>query len=144
MIKHFAFPGRMLTVIGRAGTRVAFLPGMMTTTQRRANFEQTVLPLRQELYAQAMRLSRNERDASQVMVLDYEGELFRVRVVELAHSEEECTSEVHEFTYRALLAADYRRLLGEAGFSSVRLLGGWDGEDYDEATSRRLIAVARR
>lgn len=40
---------------------------MTPETQKSAAFEETVLPLRQELYAQAMRLTRNERDAEDLV-----------------------------------------------------------------------------
>ncbi|MCG8445061.1 MAG: hypothetical protein MI753_05000 [Hyphomicrobiales bacterium] len=43
-----------------------------------------------------------------------------------------------------LFSDDYRRLLGEAGFSDVRLFGGYGFEACDAETSNRLIVVARR
>ena len=46
------------------------------------------------------------------------------------------------FDQRLYSGAELRRLLLEAGFSSVELYGEWNGGAYDEK-ARMLIAVAR-
>ena len=89
-------------------------------------------------------LNRSSRDATRLYVIDHTGERKATfHVLDVLHREppelKVWTSDVH-----ILLRDDQERLLTAAGFSQVSFYGGYAFEPYDKATSRRLIAVARR
>ena len=89
-------------------------------------------------------LNRSSRDATRLYVIDHTGERKATyHVLDVLHREppelKVWTSDVH-----ILLRDDQERLLRAAGFSQISFYGGYAFEPYDKATSRRLIAVARR
>ena len=89
-------------------------------------------------------LNRSSSDATRLYVIDHTGERKATfHVLDVLHREppelKVWTSDVH-----ILLRDDQERLLAAAVFSQVSFYGGYAFEPYDKATSRRLIAVARR
>ena len=84
-------------------------------------------------------------DVSRLFVIDYLERGVRFNILEVFHSEKESGLKVWSMVRpHVLFSDDYRRLLGEAGFSDVRLFGGYGFEAYDAETSNRLIVVARQ
>lgn len=84
-------------------------------------------------------------EVSRLFVIDYFDHGARFNVLDILRSGPESRLEVWSIDHpRVLLGADYERLLSEAGFAEVRLLGGYDFAAYDAETSDRLIAVARK
>ena len=90
-------------------------------------------------------LDVNTPDVSRLFVIDYLERGVRFNILDVFHSEKESGPKVWSMVHpHVLFSDDYRRLLGEAGFSDVRLFGGYGFEAYDAETSNRLIVVARR
>ena len=88
-------------------------------------------------------LDRNTSDVSRVFVIDYSDHGAHFNILDIRHSSDEGGLKVWSMEHRrVLLAADYERLLREAGFSDVRLFGAYDFEPYDAEQSDRLIVVA--
>jgi len=84
----------------------------------------------------------NTPNLSRLMAIDYGDETFTVHVLDFAGGENERTFHHDTFIYRRLLGDDYLRVLEDAGFRLIRLLGGFDGAPYSRNESPRLIAVA--
>ncbi|MHB1295327.1 MAG: class I SAM-dependent methyltransferase [Anaerolineae bacterium] len=91
-------------------------------------------------------LLANTTSYTRLFVIDYLGpRSARYNVLDVLHSEDDNDMRVWSTEYACiLLRAEYERLLKRAGFSEVTFYGGFAGEPYDEATSQRLITVARR
>ena len=82
---------------------------------------------------------------SRLFVIDYLDRGARFNVLDILRTPGESGLKVWSIDHpRVLLGADYERLLQEAGFTEIRLLGGCDFQDYDAETSDRLIVLARR
>lgn len=86
----------------------------------------------------------NTPELSRLMAIDYGEETFTVHVLDFAEVREGRAFHHDTFVYRRLLADDYVRLLGQAGFGSISAFGGFDFEPYSKTESRRLIVVAER
>ena len=86
----------------------------------------------------------NDPHYTRVFVMEYQDRLMTVHVLDFAHSHNETSMHEAEVTLKIRLAADWRGLLTEAGFTSIDLAGDWSGAPYDIESSRRLIAVATR
>ena len=83
-------------------------------------------------------------ELSRLFVIDYLDCGARFNILDIFHAAAERRLEVWGIDHpHILLGADYERLLREAGFADVALLGGYDFGAYDAATSLRLIVVAR-
>ena len=83
-------------------------------------------------------------ELSRLFVIDYLDHGARFNILDIFHASAERGLEVWSVDHpHILLGADYERLLHEAGFAEVALLGGYDFETYDAATSLRLIVIAR-
>ena len=84
-------------------------------------------------------------ELSRLFVIDYVDHGARFNILDIFHAPEEGGLKVWSIDHpHILLGADYERLLCEAGFADVGLLGGYDFQGYDVATSARLIVVGRR
>ena len=86
----------------------------------------------------------NERDFTRLFTMDHAGDVMTVDIFDFLHTEAEAAFHHATVRIRVRLLDGWRRILREAGFAAVEFFGDWDGAPYDEAASRRLIAVARR
>ena len=84
----------------------------------------------------------NNRDFSRVFARDIEEHFQTIHILDVFHSDERRGMKRHDVRIRIVLDEEYRDLLREAGFSSVNVLGGYDGRPYDRTSSMRLIVVA--
>jgi ubiquinone/menaquinone biosynthesis C-methylase UbiE len=85
----------------------------------------------------------NTRDFSRVFARDIEEHFQTIHILDVFHSEERQRLEQHDIRIRIILEDEYRALLTEAGFSDVRIYGGYDRQAYDRRTSMKLIVIAR-
>lgn len=90
----------------------------------------------------------NDRDFSRIFVKELQTEndmdFLDIHILDLHHDYGSCTHNQYDMRYRLLLDDDYRRLLGEAGFSSVSVVGDYDMTPYNPDTSARMLVVAER
>ena len=84
----------------------------------------------------------NNRDFSRVFARDIEEHFQTIHVLDVFHSNERMGMKQHDIRIRIVLDEEYRELLQEAGFSTVAVLGGYDGRPYDRTSSMKLIVVA--
>lgn len=89
-------------------------------------------------------LAANTRDFSRLYVIDYLDRTARYNVLDIFHGEQSQGFEVWNAELTVFLREGQQRLLERAGFRSVEFFGAFDFAPYDEATSDRLIAIARR
>lgn len=90
-------------------------------------------------------LDVNTPEISRVFVIDYFDHGARFDILDVFHSSSESGLKAWSIVHpHVLLGADYERLLKRAGFTDVRLLGGYDFAAYDVEASDRLIVVARK
>jgi SAM-dependent methyltransferase len=89
-------------------------------------------------------LAANTRDFSRLYAIDYLERTARYNVLDIFHGEQRQGFEVWSAELTVFLREGQQRLLERAGFRSVEFCGAFDFAPYDEATSDRLIAVARR
>ena len=90
-------------------------------------------------------LEINTSEISRLFVIDYINDGARFSILDIFHSSKQKGLKVWSIDHpHILLGADHKRLLREAGFADVGLMGDYDFQDYDEATSVRLIVVARK
>lgn len=90
-------------------------------------------------------LDVNTPEVSRLFVIDYLEHGARFNILDVCHSEKESGLKVWSMEHPyVLFGDDYRRMLGEAGFSDVRLFGSYGFDAYDTENSNRLIVVARR
>ncbi len=89
-------------------------------------------------------LATNTRDFSRLFVIDYLERTARYNVLDICHAEQSRGLDVWSAELTVLLREGQQRLLEETGFRSVDFFGSFEFAPYDEATSDRLIAVARK
>jgi len=89
-------------------------------------------------------LAANTRDFSRLYSVDYLERTARYNVVDIFHGERKRGFDVWSAELTVFLREGQQGLLEQAGFRSVEFYGAFDFAPYDEATSDRLIAVARR
>jgi ubiquinone/menaquinone biosynthesis C-methylase UbiE len=89
-------------------------------------------------------LATNTPVFSRLYVIDYLERAARYNVLDIFHGEGCWDLDVWSTELTVLLREDQQRLLTEAGFRSVDFFGTFAFDPYDETTSDRLIAVARR
>ena len=87
----------------------------------------------------------NERDFTRIFEIDIDDErqIQTVHILDAVH-----TAQAREFhtscvRLRIRLEQGWRSVLTEAGMTDIRVLGGWNADDYDPETSQRLIVVCR-
>lgn len=85
----------------------------------------------------------NTADFTRLLLRDIDGKFQTIRVVDIFHGGGRSEMKTHEIRIRLLLDDDYTELLEAAGFSNIRLYGGYDRSAYDRASSWKLIATAR-
>ncbi len=85
----------------------------------------------------------NNADFTRLLLRDIDGPFQTIRVVDIFHSGGRSEMKTHEIRIRLLLDDDYTELLEAAGFSEIRLYGGYDRSVYDRGSSWKLIATAR-
>jgi hypothetical protein len=107
--------------------------GLLVMTQGITHFTLT-LP--------AIQVIVNRSDFSRVFVIERDGFLQTIHVLDLFHSDSRTETNKYEFVRRIILDDDYNRLLSEAGFREVCIYGDYDMSIYTEE-SRRLIVVAK-
>jgi glycine/sarcosine N-methyltransferase len=89
-------------------------------------------------------LAANTRDFSRLYVIDYLERTACYNVLDIFHSQQRKGLEVWRAELTVLLRGDQERLLEAAGFRTVNFFGTLAFDPYDEATSDRLITVARK
>ncbi len=85
----------------------------------------------------------NNADFTWLLLRDIDGQFQTIRVVDVFHGSGRSEMKTHEIRIRLLLDDDYHDLLEAAGFSDVRLYGGYERSAYDRASSWKLIATGR-
>jgi 2-polyprenyl-3-methyl-5-hydroxy-6-metoxy-1,4-benzoquinol methylase len=88
-------------------------------------------------------LVANNADFTRLLLRDIDGQFQTIRVVDVFHGGGRFDMKTHDIRIRLLLDDDYRELLAAAGFSDIRLYGGYDRSDYDRTASWKLIVTAR-
>jgi glycine/sarcosine N-methyltransferase len=89
-------------------------------------------------------LATNTQDFARVYAIDYLERTARYNVLDIFHGEGRRGFEVWSAELTVFLRESQQRLLERTGFRSVEFFGAFDFAPYDEATSDRLIVVARR
>lgn len=83
----------------------------------------------------------NRPDFSRVFVKEHDARFQTIHVLDLYHSTERLENNQYDIVYRILLDEDYKRLLPQAGFTSIQIYGDYQMNGYNE-NSWRLIVVA--
>lgn len=86
----------------------------------------------------------DDKDFSRVFVKEIKGHLQTIHILDIFHGVPETRLEHHKVTYRILLDTDYQRLLTEAGYQKIEVMGDWDRSPYEPATSERLIVLGEK
>jgi ubiquinone/menaquinone biosynthesis C-methylase UbiE len=80
---------------------------------------------------------------SRIMVVDYLKSRVTIHVLDITPSHPKQPFRIFSFPYLALGRADYVHLLKQSGFTRVFCYGDFHFTPYDEATSGRIVIVAR-
>jgi len=84
----------------------------------------------------------NDLDFTRVFVMDYDGTVMTVHVLDFTHTSEEARFDESTVRLRVRLKADWERLSHEAGFRAPEMYGDWGGTPYEIEAAERLIVVA--
>jgi len=83
----------------------------------------------------------NRPDFSRIFVKEHDDRFQTIHVLDLFHSPQRLESNQYDIVYRILLDDDYKRLLSQAGFTSIQVYGDYSMNSYNKK-SWRLIVVA--
>ena len=83
----------------------------------------------------------NRPDFSRIFVKEHDDRFQTIHVLDLFHSAQRLESNQYDIVYRILLDDDYKRLLSQAGFTSIQVYGDYSMNSYNKK-SWRLIVVA--
>lgn len=83
----------------------------------------------------------NRPDFSRIFVKEHDERFQTIHVLDLFHSPQRLESNQYDIVYRILLDDDYKRLLSQAGFTSIQVYGDYSMNSYNKK-SWRLIVVA--
>lgn len=88
----------------------------------------------------------NDRDFTRIFDIDIDEDrrIQTVHILDALHTDEATEFHTSSVRLRIRLEQGWRTVLTAAGMTNIRILGGWNGADYDPRTSRRLIAVCRK
>lgn len=89
-------------------------------------------------------LVANSRDWTRFFVLEYSGKVMTVNIFDFIHTEATSDFKHTQVYVRIRLMDGWKGLLKEAAFSNVEFFEDWGRSPYSKATSRRLIAVAKK
>lgn len=86
----------------------------------------------------------NNRDLSRLFVLEYSGDLMKVKIFDFVHTEDRSEFYATSVNVALRFQDDWDRALAQAGFKNVEYFGDYRFSPYEKQTSRRLIAVAQK
>ena len=86
----------------------------------------------------------NNRNFTRIFTMEYSGDVQTVNIFDFIHTEDTSDFKHSCVQIRIRLFDGWHKILHEAGFDEVRFFGDWDSTPYDKASSRRLIAVAKK
>ncbi len=86
----------------------------------------------------------NDHDFSRLFVMEYKEKIMVVDIYDFVHTKHDQHFHHTQVEIAIRLKDDWIELLESAGLTDVTLYGGWDSEEYDTESSKRLIIVARK